>query len=73
MTKKKSAAPVPAAFQNTCAWCCHWHMRQDRLGDCRRNPPQVLAANQDGSQYAVFPIIDGAEAACGEFKPRIND
>lgn len=72
MTKKKLSQPAPEAYADTCAWCKFWHVNRDKEGDCRRYPPQVLAAREDGTQYAVFPIISGAEAACGEFKPRIN-
>lgn len=42
---------------------------EDGLGQCRRNPP-VLIADEDGP-YSTFPLIEESEW-CGEFKRKVN-
>lgn len=68
----KKKTPAVEAFVGTCGWCIQFHQRQDRKGDCRRFPPQVLSADGDNNQYTVWPIVAKDEAACGEFKARTN-
>lgn len=70
MPPSRKKKPSEESFAGTCAWCIHFHLRQDGKGDCRRFPPQVLAVNGENEQHAAWPILSKDEAACGEFKAR---
>lgn len=68
MTKK--AKPPPN--ERTCGNCRHWkditeEGAEERVGECRRAPPQVLYDPEDGA-FGMWPFVTSSDW-CGEHSP----
>lgn len=73
--KKPPPAIAPQPKELTCGNCRHWHVLADdpKRGDCHFNPPEILAANEDGTMVMFRPRLRHDERACGQFSPHLND
>lgn len=77
MTSSKSTTNRPAKepahdlTKRTCGNCAHWYMRDPGLGECRRHAPKPFNVNyvQNNTLRVLWPAVDVAERACGEFMP----
>lgn len=56
----------------SCESCAFWHrdMEEESIGECRRNPPQIITLPDEGGIPVPVSIFPAAESDqwCGEYQ-----
>lgn len=59
------------ALHVSCQSCCYWDANADLddEGECRRFPPKLFDASDDGDGFGLWPFT-AASSWCGEWKSK---